>query len=217
MDPRIKHPSEMPSVIPVFPLAGALLLPRSEIPLNVFEPRYLAMVNDALRGHRLIGIIQPEDDQHGKPRLHDVGCAGRITAFAEQPNGHLLITLSGVARFSIRKEVDLGHQYRSVEADFSRFENDFTEGFGEEFVNRDNLLSTLRIWLDENGLRADWDEVAKSSNEMLVNSLSMLAPYDAASKQALLEAPDLKTRAEVLIALTEMSIMRASSSSSTLQ
>lgn len=214
MPDRFKSPADMPRVIPVFPLSGALLLPRSEMPLNIFEPRYLAMVEHALSGDRIIGLVQPAEADEAdakaafldRPHLARIGCAGRITAFAEQPDGRMLITLTGISRFSIRKEIETGLPWRAVEADFAIFAPDFSEGFGEEGVNRDELIWALRAWLDANGLKANWAEVARAKTESLVNTLAMLAPYDGRSKQALLEAPDLKTRADVLVAITQRSL-----------
>lgn len=214
MPDRYKSPADMPRVIPVFPLSGALLLPRSEMPLNIFEPRYLAMVEHALSGDRIIGLVQPAEADEAaakaafldRPHLARIGCAGRITAFAEQPDGRMLITLTGISRFSIRKEIETGLPWRAVEADFAIFAPDFSEGFGEEGVNRDELIWALRAWLDANGLKANWAEVARAKTESLVNTLAMLAPYDGRSKQALLEAPDLKTRADVLVAITQRSL-----------
>jgi Lon protease-like protein len=204
-----RGPADMPRKIPVFPLSEALLLPRAELPLNIFEPRYLAMIEHALSTHRLIGMVQPaQGSEAGKPSLADIGCAGRIAAFAEQDDGRVLITLIGVSRFKIVKEIASPSPWREAEVEFDSFAPDFEQGYGEERVARDALLTAFRNWLEANDLRADWDEVAKASNETLVNTLSMMAPYDGRSKQALLEAPDLKTRADVLIALTEISRLR---------
>jgi Lon protease-like protein len=209
MPGHYRGPADMPGIIPVFPLSGALLLPRSEMPLNIFEPRYLAMIDSAISSHRIIGMVQPVREGGGdRPALARIGCAGRITAFSEQPDGRILVTLTGITRFAIVKEQETGLPWREVEATYDEFAGDFEEGYGEDKVDRNELLGALRSYLDANGLKADWSEVAKAGNETLVNTLAMLAPYDNPSKQALLEAPDLKTRADVLVALTEVSLAR---------
>jgi Lon protease-like protein len=208
---RYRTPADLPQRLPVFPLSGALLLPRAELPLNIFEPRYLEMVSDALAGERLIGMIQPtvEDEAADRPRLMQVGCAGRITAFAEAPDNRLLITLTGISRFTIVEELDVDTPYRQVVANFHPYAVDLVSGQGAAEVNRPALLKVFREYLDANDMSADWDQVNAASTEVLVNTLSLLAPYPSMEKQALLEAPDLKTRAEVLVALTEVSLARA--------
>lgn len=210
-------PDDLPRVLKVFPLPGALLLPHAELPLNIFEPRYLAMVSDALAGDRLIGMIQPDDDEAdltGSPALKQVGCAGRITSFAETLDGRLLITLSGVCRFTITKEVASDKPYRQVEADFSSFAEDLAAPEDEDDVDRASLLKVFRDYLQANDMSADWDQVRSASTEALVNTLAVLAPYAPRDKQALLEAKDLKSRADVLIALTEMALARQGSGTS---
>jgi len=202
----------MPGIIPVFPLPGALLLPRGQMPLNIFEPRYLAMVDDALRdGHRLIGMIQP-DVAHGsqadKPRLYTIGCAGRITQLAESGDGRYLIELTGVARFRIEEELKVATPYRQCRVTYAPFADDFVARKGESAVNRSALLSALTEFLKANDLKADWEGIERAPNEALVNALSMMSPYGTAEKQALLEAPDLKTRAEILIAITEIELAK---------
>jgi len=202
----------MPGVIPVFPLPGALLLPRGQMPLNIFEPRYLAMIDDALRdGHRLIGMIQP-DAAHGgrtdKPRLYTIGCAGRITQLAESGDGRYLIELTGVARFRIEEELKVATPYRQCRVTYAPFADDFIARKGENAVDRSALLSALTEFLKANDLKADWEGIERAPNEALVNALSMMSPYGTAEKQALLEAPDLKTRAEILIAITEIELAK---------
>jgi Lon protease-like protein len=177
------------------------------------------MVNDALAGSRLIGIIQPESDPGNelerpapaRPGLFRVDCAGRITAFAETEDERVVLTLTGICRFRLMGEVTVTTPYRQVRADYAPFAGDLTSGLGEDAVNRQGLLTAFRSYLDAKGLKADWAEVAAATNEQLVNTLAMLAPYDPPEKQALLEAPDLRTRAEVLIALTEMNLARSGS------
>lgn len=207
---RYRTPADLPHALKVFPLAGALLLPRSELPLNIFEPRYLAMIGDALAGDRLIGIIQPEPGQESaaRPALCRTGCAGRLTTYAETPDGRMLITLTGLSRFAVVAERDVVTPYRQVEADFTPYASDLVEERGDGGVDRDKLLKVFRDYLRANDLSADWDQVRGASNEALVNTLSILAPYGPGDKQALLEAPDLGSRAEVLIALTEMTLAR---------
>jgi uncharacterized protein len=212
MNAQYRGPIEMPGVIPVFPLPGALLLPRGQMPLNIFEPRYLAMVDDALRdGHRLIGMIQP-DPAHGgqsdKPRLYTIGCAGRITQLAESGDGRYLIELTGVARFRIEEELKVATPYRQCRVTYAPFADDFVARKGENAVDRSALLSALTEFLDANDLKADWEGIERAPNEALVNALSMMSPYGTAEKQALLEAPDLKTRAEILIAITEIELAK---------
>ena len=203
-------PADLPQRIAVFPLAGALLLPRAELPLNIFEPRYVAMVNDALSGSRLIGMIQPvaASDQDERPKLMPVGCAGRITAYAETADNRVLITLTGVSRFTVVEELDVATPYRQIVANYHPFGVDLVHNVGASEVNRPALLKAFRDYLNANNMNADWDQVDAASTEVLVNTLSLLAPYPSAEKQALLEAPDLKTRADVLVALTEMALAR---------
>jgi Lon protease-like protein len=212
MNAQYRGPIGMPGVIPVFPLPGALLLPRGQMPLNIFEPRYLAMVDDALRdGHRLIGMIQP-DVAHAsstdKPSLYKIGCVGRITQLAESGDGRYLIELTGVARFRIEEELKVATPYRQCRVTYAPFADDFVARKGENAVDRAALLTALTDFLKANDLKADWEGIERAPNEALVNALSMMSPYGTAEKQALLEAPDLKTRAEVLIAITEIELAK---------
>ena len=212
MNAEYRGPVDLPHVIPVFPLPGALLLPRGQMPLNIFEPRYLAMIDDALRdGHRLIGMIQP-DVAHGgtpdKPKLYSVGCVGRITQLAESGDGRYLIELTGVARFRIEAELPVSTLYRQCRVSYAPFGDDFVARKGEEAVDREALLAALREFLEANDLKADWEDIDKAPNEALVNALSMMSPYGTPEKQALLEAPDLKTRADILVAITEIELAK---------
>jgi uncharacterized protein len=205
-------PGDLPEVIPVFPLSGALLLPRGQMPLNIFEPRYLEMVDDALRdGHRMIGIIQP-DAAHSKsedfPNLFRIGCVGRITQFGETGDGRYIIELTGIARFKVVEELRVMTPYRQCKVDFFSFVDDFIARKGEDEVDRDAVIETLSKFLKVNALRVDWDGIHAAPNEALVNALAMMSPYGPAEKQALLEAPDLKTRAEILIAVTQMDLAK---------
>ncbi len=212
-------PEEVPNVIAVFPLTGALLLPRGELPLNIFEPRYLAMVDDAMKSHRIIGMIQPDEgaSDRGTPGLLSVGCAGRITQIAETGDGRYVLTLTGISRFRIVEEIAAATPYRQCRVDFSAFHADFTPRMGENAVDRDSVLRTLRDFAEANQLQIDWTSIHEAPNEALVNALAMMSPYGPREKQALLEAPDLKARAEVLVAITEIELARGKSASSPLQ
>jgi len=205
-------PEQLPSVIPVFPLAGALLLPRGQMPLNIFEPRYLQMVDDALHsGQRLIGMIQPDLAHSGEgriPKLFSVGAVGRITQFSESGDGRYLIELTGITRFRVVEELQVTTPYRQCHVDYEPYRDDFVPRKGEEDVDRETLLQTLADFLDANNLKTDWEGVENAPNEALVNALAMMSPYGPAEKQALLEAPDLKTRAEILIAVTEIELAK---------
>ena len=219
MNAVYRGPADMAHVIPVFPLPGALLLPRGQMPLNIFEPRYLAMIDDALRdGHRLIGMIQPDTAHPGpddRPHLYRVGCAGRITQLAESGDGRYLLQLTGVARFRIRQELEVSTLYRQCEVDYATFVDDFIARKGEDEVDRARLLTALTAFLKANKLQADWAGIEQAPNEALVNALAMMSPYGVAEKQALLEAPDLKTRAEILVAVTEIELAKANTEGDT--
>ena len=211
---RYQEISDLPQQLPLFPLAGALLLPRVDLPLNVFEPRYLAMVEDAMSTHRMIGLIQPLDGEGvEKPKLQAIGCAGRITAYSEAEDGRLLITVTGVCRFTLNKEVRTKKPYREAVVDYQNFAVDLVSETGAASVNRSELVTAFRNYLEANSMTANWREVEAVSTEILVNTLSLLAPYPPRDKQALLEAPDLKSRAEVLVALTELQLSRSGSTS----
>jgi Lon protease-like protein len=213
-------PDQLPPAIPVFPLPGALLLPRGDMPLNIFEPRYVAMVDDALRGARIIGMIQPEGEPvpgQKVPRLMSVGCAGRITQLAETGDGRYLVTLTGIARFRVVEELPATTPYRQCRVDFSAFPQDYLARAGEDEVDREGVIRTLKAFLEANELKIDWKGINEASNEALVNALSMMSPFATREKQALLEAPDLKTRAEILIAITEMDLARGDDGSDALQ
>ena len=205
--------ADLPPALPVFPLSGALLLPRTQLPLNIFEQRYIDMVDAALAGNRLIGMVQPLPERlAGDPDTLDlasVGCVGRLTSFQETGDGRYLITLQGITRFSLGNERKNFSRFREVECDFAAFANDLRCGEGEDDVDRNGLLKTLRSYLDANNLEADWQSVSEAETEVLVNALCMMCPYGPQEKQALLEARDLRTRAETLIAITEMDLARS--------
>jgi uncharacterized protein len=219
MNAIYRGPGDLPAIIPVFPLPGALLLPRGQMPLNIFEPRYLAMVDDALRaGHRLIGMIQPDASAGAAqdlPRLYKVGCVGRLTQFAETGDGRYLIQLTGVSRFRVEEETPAATPYRQCRVSYAPFADDFIARKGEEEVDRETLLKTLAAFLKANKLETDWAGIEKAPNEALVNALAMMSPYGPAEKQALLQAPDLKTRAEILVAVTEIELAKGGSSGET--
>ena len=214
-----RGPSDLPEVIPVFPLPGALLLPRGQMPLNIFEPRYLAMVDDAFRdGRRLIGMIQPDvshSPDEARPKLFHVGCVGRITQLAESGDGRYILELTGVTRFRVVEEQTVLTPYRQCKVDYFPYRDDFTARKGEEAVDREALLKALTQFLDANNLKVDWEGIENAPNEALVNALAMMSPYGPPEKQAMLEAPDLKTRAEILIAVTEMDLAKKRTSGDT--
>lgn len=206
--PRRFSLPDLPEIIPVFPLPGALLLPRGRLPLNVFEPRYLAMLDDALKSdHRLIGMIQPleaADDE--TPRLRRIGCAGRVIAFSEAEDGRYLITLAGITRFRVLEELEGFQPYRRVRAGWQDFERDLGKEEEDPGFDREGFLETLRKFFSIAQLSSDWDTLREAETEMLINSLSMLCPFEVEEKQALLEAPRLSNRRETLTALMEFAI-----------
>jgi hypothetical protein len=193
---------DLPSVIPVFPLAQAIVMPRGRLPLNIFEPRYLKMTDDALRGERHIGMIQPRNTQKN-PDLHAVGCLGRLTSWEETDDGRFFITLLGVCRFRIVEELATTTPYRQVRADYREFEADMGEPQDVE-IDRPALFAHLETYLKGQKLEADWTAIAKTPSDALVNSLAMMCPFGASEKQALIEAKSLAERASVLVALIEM-------------
>lgn len=210
---RYLKPSDLPDEVPVFPLRGAILLPRATLTLNVFEPRYLAMIDWVLRHDRVIGIIQPagglanEESPQGKEfGLQSVGCVGRLSAFQELDDRRILITLRGICRFRVNMEAASDTPFRIVLPSYDDFLGDFEQGLGEQDVDRERLLRVLKRYLDANQMEGDWNSIERASSEALINALSVMSPYGSEEKQALLEAGDLKTRANVLIALAEMEL-----------
>ena len=194
--------ADLPQVIPVFPLPGAILLPRGQLPLNIFEPRYLNMIDDAMAGDRIIGMLQPQAGPRRLPGLAPIGCAGRITSFADTSDGRYLITLTGCARFRLASEIPTQTPYRQIRADFTPFEADLTAPAVDDVgLDRDGLLDALRAYLETRGLDIDWDTAETAPPEALVNSLSMALPFEPSEKQALLEAASLTDRSAVLTAL----------------
>ncbi len=212
MNAVYRGPDDLPEIIPVFPLPGALLLPRGQMPLNIFEPRYLAMIDAALAsGERLIGMIQPDAIGPGgesHPHLYKIGCVGRITQLAETGDGRYLVQLTGISRFRVQEEQSVTTAFRQCRVTYRPFADDFIARKGEDEVDRKAVLQALTNFLQANGLKADWEGIEKAPNEALVNALAMMSPYGPAEKQAMLEAPDLKTRAEILVALTEIELAK---------
>ena len=198
----------LPRRLPIFPLSGALLLPGGKLPLNVFEPRYLAMTRDAQAGPGLIGMVQPtEPESEGrKPAIYRTGCAGRIASFSETKDGRHLITLKGVCRFHIVEELGVDTPYRQVLASYSRFRTDLepTEADG---IDRLRLLRALRAYLEINGIKAEWKAIQDAPADALVTSLAMIGAFDPREKQALLEADSIAERGRVLTALMEMALL----------
>ncbi len=211
--------SDLPETIPVFPLPGALLLPRSRLPLHIFEPRYLAMIEDTLKTPaRLIGMIQPRDAHaDGAPALHTIGCAGRLTAFSETEDGRFMITLSGISRFRILEEVDGFTPYRRCKVSWTGFDRDLGPTEKDPGLKRDTFFPTLKTFFDAEELRTDWESLEDAEDELLINSLSMLCPFEPEDKQALLEAPSLETRRETLVTLIEFSLRGGSAGEDPLQ
>ena len=198
--------TDLPDVIPVFPLPGALLLPRARLPLHLFEPRYLAMLDDVLKtSNRLIGMVQPYETPGGG-RLHTIGCAGKVTAFSETEDGRYMITLSGASRFRIMEEVEGFTPYRRCKVNWSGFDADLGTSEKDPNFDRDTFMKALGKYLTDNGLSTDWESLGEAEDELLINSLSMLCPFEPEDKQALLEAPSLTTRRETLMTLIEYAL-----------
>ena len=200
--------ADLTETLPVFPLPGALLLPRARLPLHIFEPRYLAMLDDTLKTqHRLIGMVQPREVP-GKEdkRMHAIGCAGRVTALSETEDGRYMITLSGISRFRLRREVSGFTPYIRAEADWGGFERDLGSTERDKGFNRESFMETLSRYFDAMSLSPDWDSLKEAEDELLINSLSMLCPFEVEDKQALLEAPSLATRRETLVTLIEFAL-----------
>ncbi len=196
--------AKLPATLPLFPLTGALLLPHAQLPLNIFEPRYLDMVNDALRTDRLIGMVQTHDAD-GAARLYGIGCAGRITSFDETEDGRYLITLTGQSRFRISQEMDSMTKYRRAKVEWSEFSDDFsyTGCFG---FKKDVFFSVLKEYFERQNLDMDFDILYDAPDEKIISALSMICPFEPSEKQALLEAPCCKSRGDILQAMLEIEI-----------
>jgi len=206
---------QLPETLPIFPLSGVLLLPGGKLPLNVFEPRYLAMIFDALAGHRMIGMVQPMQPggfagdgmpvEGGRPDVHKVGCAGRIVSFNETEDGRLLLALSGVCRFEIGRELDLAQGgYRRVSSLFAPYRTDLDHADELVELDRERLMAALAAFFRNRKLSTDWEAVKQAADRNLVTSLSMVLPFGPVEKQALLEAADTTARARLLVAFLEM-------------
>ncbi|WP_121024518.1 LON peptidase substrate-binding domain-containing protein [Litoreibacter meonggei] len=199
--------ADLPDTIPLFPLPGALLLPRARLPLHLFEPRYLQMFEDVLKtSNRLIGMVQPHNGPKGEEQLHAIGCAGRVTQFSETEDGRYMVTLAGISRFRISKEVDGFSPYRKAEVSWAGFERDLGPTEQDAGFDRVEFLNSLEKFFDAHDLRTDWESLKDADTELLINSLSMLCPFEPEEKQALLEAPSLTTRRETLVTLIEFSL-----------
>lgn len=217
---RPASPADLPKSVPLFPLTGALLLPFSHRPLNVFEPRYIEMVDAALRGDRLIGLLQPEDTSEESPKgrtpLQAIGCLGRLTHFEESGEGRYFIILEGVTRFRLAHELTVMTPYRQGVITADAYGNDFTRDFGEAGVDRQRFVKMMRDYAEYASIELNWEEIERTGTADLVNFCCMVGPYGAAEKQVLLEADTLEQRAETLIAMTEYEIARGGSSASPL-
>lgn len=196
--------SDLPDTFPVFPLGGVILFPRGILPLNIFEPRYLNMIDDAMSGDRVIGMIQPTGGERHHPDLAEVGTLGRIVHYTETEDGRYLINLEGICRFEVGEEMPFVHPYRMVRADWSAYGSDLEDAISAPEPDREEVMEELRLYLERNHLRADWDSVEGVPVEALINALCVGCPFSAVEKQALLEAGDLAARAESLIALFRM-------------
>ena len=203
--------ADLPDTIPLFPLPGALLLPRARLPLHIFEPRYLAMLDDTLKtSHRLIGMVQPREipGSGGEKRLHAIGCAGRVSAFSETEDGRYMITLNGISRFRIQSEQPGFAPYIKADVSWEGFGRDLGPTEEDAGFDREEFLDTLARFFEEKALSTDWESLKEAEDELLINSLSMLCPFEVEDKQALLEAPSLSTRRETLVTLMEFALRR---------
>lgn len=214
--PAYRRATDLPRTIPVFPLPGAILFPRGTLPLNIFEPRYLNMVDDVLSGARVVGMIQPVHADPMHPPLMEIGTLGRLIAFAETEDGRYLITLSGVTRFRVEQELEAGTPYRQVIASYSEFGDDLT-GEGGLGVDRDRLTTALERYGAAHGFNIDWAAVHETPPEALVHAVATLCPFDVAAKQALLEAPTLVDCAHALITILETDAAQRDGPSPSLQ
>ncbi len=211
--------ADLPETVAAFPLPGALLLPRARLPLNIFEPRYLAMVDDALKtDHRLIAMIQPLEGKGATPpKLRRIGCAGRITSLSETEDGRYLIAISGVCRFRVAEELEGFQPYRRLRVEWGDFARDLTAQDTDPNFDRKAFLALLKRYFEASGLSSDWSSLEEAEEEMLINSLSMLCPFEVEEKQALLEAPRLAERRETICALMEFAIASRGEDTGSLQ
>ncbi len=208
MNPLAFELRDLPSTLPLFPLPSALLLPGSQLPLNIFEPRYLAMIEDALQtSERMIGMVQPLNDEG---TLFDVGCAGRISYFQESGDGRYMIALTGICRFILQAEQLTDRGYRRATIDWGGFADDL-KSTDDRIANREKLLDVMKQYFSVMGFEADWSQIEQSGNEQIMNTLAAVCPFDVAEKQALLEAQGLAKRADLLIAIMEMALHKEES------
>jgi Lon protease-like protein len=219
----LKRPTtlaEVPKSVPVFPLSGALLLPFSQRPLNIFEPRYVDMIDAALAGDRMIGIIQPEDTSEESPRgraaLQKIGCLGRLTHWEENGEGRYFVILEGITRFELTSELTVLTPYRQAQIDATRFVSDFDRAFGEERVDRTRFLKMMKDYAEFGNFDLNWQEIEKTGTADLVNFCCMVSPYGAAEKQLLLEATSIEARAEALIAMAEYEMAKGGNAAAAL-
>ena len=201
----------LPKTIPIFPLSGVLLLPRGKLPLNIFEPRYINMIDDALAADRMIGMIQPRDasvpgSAKGFTPVYDCGCAGRITRLEETEDGRYLLTLVGICRFGLTEELTSMRGYRRVVPAWTSFRDDLQEPT-EVGVDRDRLVGALTAFFDRHGINANWEVIEATPDDSLITSLCMICPFEPSEKQALLEAGTAERRAEMMISLMEMAVL----------
>ncbi|MBX3456538.1 LON peptidase substrate-binding domain-containing protein [Ferrovibrio sp.] len=214
--PEPQRAGALPAHLPIFPLTGVLLLPRGLLPLNIFEPRYLAMTRAALAGDKLIGMVQPRENEGGKkPAVYHTGCAGEIVSATDTDDGRILITLRGICRFDIAEELETTTSFRQVRADFAGYKHDLLPAADGQF-DRSRMLKALRGFLDTNNLAADWPAIEATPDELLVHSLAMICPFAPAEKQAFLDSRDFKHRAELLSALLEMAQLQRPGSGNSL-
>ncbi|MDG1801472.1 MAG: LON peptidase substrate-binding domain-containing protein [Paracoccaceae bacterium] len=198
--------TDLPDTVPVFPLPGALLLPRARLPLHIFEPRYLAMIDDVLKtSDRLIGMVQPYEI-NGAERLHSIGCSGRLTSFSETEDGRYMITLAGMSRFRIKSELDGFQPYRRWDVNWDGFDRDLGGVEDDAIADREGFMDLLSRYFHAQDLQTDWESLKEAEDELLINSLSMLCPFEPEDKQALLEAPSLTTRRETLVTLIQFAL-----------
>lgn len=212
--------SNLPASIPIFPLTGALVLPRARLPLNIFEPRYLQMIDDALKtDHRLIGMIQAREapDDIGDPPLHQIGCAGRITSFTETDDGRYLISLKGICRYTVLESGTGFKPYVKADVDWGDFERDLGDEESDDSFDRQAFLQMLEVYFEVKELQTDWNSLKDASEEMLINSLSMMCPFNPEERQVLLEAPTLKARRKTVATLIEFALRSPNENESKIQ
>ena len=209
MSPFDPNFNDLPAALPIFPLTGVLLLPRGSLPLNIFEPRYINMITDALASDRMVGMVQPStanaEAHEGEPAVYPTGCAGRITHFEKTDDGRFILSLKGISRFAIVEEIPTVRGYRKCAVDWDRFRGDMAAPAAK--IDRKTLVGAVRSYFTVKGIQADWNAIDQAEDEALVTSIAMLCPFDPSEKQALLEAADLTARAELLTAVVQMAAL----------